>query len=104
MLDQIRPCLLPSAEVRKRSDGTEGIYDPPTGHSFETSPEQSNLVQLFDGKRSLLEISAEYMNRYGFVPFAAIDDLMWGLADANLLMDPPESLDRLGMLDKSSWV
>lgn len=104
MLDQIRPCLLPTAEVRKRSDGTEGIYDAASGHSFETSTEQSNLVQLFDGKRSLLEISAEYMNKHGFVPFAAIDDLMWGLADANLLVDPPESLDRVGMLDKSSWV
>ena len=69
MLDQIRPCLLPNAEIRRRSDGTEGIYDAATGHSFETSPEQANLVQLFDGKRSLLEISAEYMNRYGFVPF-----------------------------------
>ena len=104
MLDQIRPCLRPTAEIRRRSDGTEGIYDPQSGHSFETAPEQSNLVQLFDGKRSLLEISAEYMNRYGFVPFAAIDDLMWGLADANLLIDPPESLERLGMLDRSSWV
>lgn len=104
MLDQIRPCLLPTAEIRRRSDGTEGIYDAATGHSFETAPEQANLVQLFDGKRSLLEISAEYMNRYGFVPFAAIDDLMWGLADANLLVDPPESLERLGMLDRSSWV
>ena len=103
MLDQIRPCLLPNAEIRRRSDGTEGIYDPASGHSFETSPEQANLVQLFDGKRSLLEISAEYMNRHGFVPFAAIDDLMWGLADANLLVDPPESLERLGMLDRSSW-
>ncbi len=104
MLDQIRPCLLPSAEIRRRSDGTEGIYDAQTGHSFETVPEQANLVQLFDGKRSLLEISAEYMNRYGFVPFAAIDDLMWGLADANLLVDPPENLERMGMLDRSSWV
>ena len=104
MLDQIKPCLLPSAEIRRRSDGTEGIYDAATGHGFETGLEQANLVQLFDGKRSLLEISAEYMNRHGFVPFAAIDDLMWGLADANLLVDPPESLERMGMLDKSSWV
>ena len=104
MLDQIRPCLLPTAEVRKRADGTEGIYDPPSGHSFETSIEQANLIALFDGKRSLLEISAEYMNKHGFVPFAAIDDLMWGLTDANLLVDPPENLDRLGYLDKSSWV
>ena len=104
MLDQIRPCLLPHAEVRKRSDGTEGIYDADTGHSFETTPEQANLVQLFDGKRSLLEISAEYMNRHGFVPFAAIDELMWGLVDANLLTNPPENLDRLGMLDRSSWI
>ncbi len=104
MLDQIKPCLLPSAEIRRRSDGTEGIYDAQTGHSFETAPEQANLVQLFDGKRSVLEISAEYMNRYGFVPFAAIDDLMWGLADAKLLVDPPESLERMGMLERSSWV
>lgn len=102
MLDQIRPCLLPSAEIRRRSDGTEGIYDAQTGHSFETAPEQANLVQLFDGKRSLLEISAEYMTRYGFVPFAAIDDLVWGLADANLLVDPPENLERTSM--RSSWV
>lgn len=102
MLDQIRPCLLPSAEIRRRSDGTEGIYDAQTGHSFETAPEQANLVQLFDGKRSLLEISAEYMTRYGFVPFAAIDDLVWGLADANLLVDPPENLERTSM--RSSWL
>ena len=71
MLDQVRPGLLPSAEVRQRSDGTEGIYDAETGNSFETAPDQANLVTLFDGKRSLLEISAEYLNRHGFVPFAA---------------------------------
>jgi CRP-like cAMP-binding protein len=104
MLDQIRPCLLPTAEVRKRSDGTEGICDPETGHSYETTPEQANLIQLFDGQRSLLEISAEYMNRHGFVPFAAIDELMWGLVDAGLLMNPPRNLDRLGSVDRSSWV
>ena len=101
MLDQIRPCLLPSAEIRQRSDGTEGLYDAQSGASFETSPEQANLVQLFDGKRSLLEISAEYMNRYGFVPFAAMDELVWGLTDAHLLVDPPQSVDRLGA---SAWV
>ncbi len=101
MLDQIRPCLLPSAEIRQRSDGTEGIYDAPSGASFETSPEQANLVQLFDGKRSLLEISAEYMNRHGFVPFAAMDELVWGLTDAHLLVDPPQNIDRLGA---SAWV
>lgn len=100
MLDQIRPCLLPSAEMRKRSDGTEGIYDAPSGASFETTPEQANLVELFDGKRSLLEISAEYMNRHGFVPFAAMDELIWGLTDAHLLVDPPQSIDRLGV---SAW-
>jgi hypothetical protein len=75
MLDQVRPALTPTAEVRRRSDGTEGIYDPSTGHAFETTHEQSNLVGLFDGKRSLLEISAEYLSKYGFVPFAALDDL-----------------------------
>lgn len=104
MLDQIRPCLLPTAEVRRRSDGTEGIYDAATGHSYETTPEQVNLIALFDGKRTLLEISAEYMSRHGFVPFAAIDELMWGLVDAGLLMHPPQNLERLNMVDRSSWV
>ncbi len=104
MLDQVRPALLPSAEVRKRSDGTEGIYDANTGNSFETAPDQANLVTLFDGKRSLLEISAEYLNRHGFVPFAALDDLMRGLADADLLHDPPESLQRVGMMDRNSFI
>lgn len=102
MLDHVRPGLLSTAEVRRRSDGTEGIYDADSGNSFETAPDQSNLVQLFDGKRSLLEVSAEFMNRYGFVPFAAMDDLMRGLADADLLDDPPESLQRIGMMDRSS--
>jgi CRP-like cAMP-binding protein len=104
MLDNVRPGLLPSAEVRKRSDGTEGIYDAETGNSFETAPDQANLVTLFDGKRSLLEISAEYLNRYGFVPFAALDDLMRGLADSDLLHDPPESLQRLGLMDRGSFI
>src|SRR4051812_36034313 len=104
MLDQVRPGLLPSAEVRKRSDGTEGVYDPVTGGSFETAPDQANLVQLFDGKRSLLEISAEYMNRHGFVPFSALDDLMRGLADADLLDLPAKDLQRMGMMDRSTWV
>lgn len=90
--------------MRKRSDGTEGVYDPESGHSIETTPEQANLVQLFDGKRSLLEISAEYMNRHGFVPFAAIDELMWRLVDANLLVNPPRNLDRLAMVDRSSLI
>ena len=104
MLDQVRPALLPTAEVRKRSDGTEGIYDAETGASFETAPDQANLVTLFDGKRSLLEISAEYLNRHGFVPFAALDDLMRGLADADLLHDPPDSLQRVGMMDRNSFI
>lgn len=104
MLDQVRPALLPTAEVRKRSDGTEGIYDADTGSSFETAPDQANLVTLFDGKRSLLEISAEYLNRHGFVPFAALDDLMRGLADADLLHDPPDSLQRVGMMDRNSFM
>jgi CRP-like cAMP-binding protein len=104
MLDQIRPSLLPHAEVRRRSDGTDGIYDPQTGRSFETTAEQAHLVALFDGKRSLLEISAEYMNRHGYVPFSAIDELIWGLIDANLLVDPPRNLERMAMVDRSSWV
>lgn len=104
MLDQVRPGLLPTAEVRKRSDGTEGIYDAETGNHFETAPDQANLVTLFDGKRSLLEISAEYLNRHGFVPFAALDDLMRGLADADLLHDPPDSLQRVGLMDRNSFI
>src|SRR5438105_3718922 len=103
MLDQVRPGLLKSAEVRRRSDGTEGIYDPDSGSSFETAPDQANLVGLFDGNRSLLEVSAEYLNRHGFVPFAALDDLMRGLADADLLQDPPDGLQRLGALDRNSF-
>ncbi|GMU58928.1 MAG: hypothetical protein AMXMBFR34_06910 [Myxococcaceae bacterium] len=102
MLDQVRPALLPGALVRKRKDGTEGIYDPDSGHSYETTPEQANLVALFDGKRSLLEISAEYMSRHGFVPFAAIDELLWGLADAQLLVDPPQNIGRLSSSSASS--
>jgi len=104
MLDQIRPCLLPGAEVRRRSDGTDGVYDPETGHWFETSPAQANLIELFDGTRTLLEISAEYMSRHGFVPFAAIDELLWGLVDAGLLMHPPNNLDRLSAVDRTSWL
>src|SRR5438132_1589424 len=50
MLDQVRPALLPTAEVRKRSDGTEGIYD------------------------------------------------------ADLLYEPPESLQRVGMMDRNSFI
>ncbi len=103
MLDLVRPELLPNTEIRRRSDGNEGLYHAESGHSFVTSPDQSNLVQLFDGKRSLLEISAEYMNRYGFVPFAALDDLMRGLADADLLVNPPENPQGPGGTDRDSW-
>ncbi|MBL9038264.1 MAG: cyclic nucleotide-binding domain-containing protein [Archangium sp.] len=94
MLDQIRPALSPTAEIRRRSDGTEGIYAPETGLCFETTKEQANLVQLFDGQRSLLEISAEYLNRFGFVPFAALNDLVHGLADAGVLRDTPPQLSQ----------
>jgi cAMP-dependent protein kinase regulator len=104
MLDHVRPGLLATAEVRRRSDGTEGIYDAESGHAFETAADQSNLVQLFDGKRSLLEVSAEYMNRHGFVPFAAMDDLMRGLADADLLAEAPDGLQRMNMMDRGSFV
>ncbi len=105
MLDLVRPRLLPDTEVRRRSDGNEGLYHPGTGRTFETSREQANLVELFDGKRSLLEVSAEYMNRYGFVPFAALDELMHGLAGAGLLVDPPENRDRPGGQDGGSeWL
>jgi CRP-like cAMP-binding protein len=100
VLDQVRPSLTSSAEVRRRSDGTEGIYDPESGHSFETTPEQSNLVGLFDGKRSLLEISAEFLSKYGFVPFAALDDLMRGLSDNELLINGPA----IRLSERSPWV
>lgn len=91
MFDQLRPALLPTAEVRRRSDGTVGIYDPVSGASYEASADQANLVQLFDGQRSLLEVSAEALSRFGFVPFSALDDVVRGLADTRLLVDPPES-------------
>lgn len=104
MLDQIRPRLLPQAELRLRGDGTAGIYDADTGRGFETTAEQARLVALFDGQRSLLEISAEYMNAHGYVPFAAIDELMWGLTDAHLLVDPPRNLERMGAVDRSAWI
>lgn len=104
MLDQIRPCLLPGAEVRVRKDGTAGVYDPDSGHSLEVTPEQANLLQLFDGKRSLLEVSAEYMNRHGFVPFSAIDELLWALTDANLLVDPPRNLAALSTVDRGGAI
>lgn len=104
MLDQVRPQLLSSAVVHQRADGSQGIYDPPSGHTFETTAEQANLVALFDGERTLLEISAEYMNRHGYVPFAAIDELLWGLLEAGLLTRPPENLERLNALDRATWV
>ena len=104
MLDQIRPCLLATAVVRQRSDGTLAIYDPVTGHTVEASAEQAGLVPLFDGQRTLLEISAEYLGRHGFVPFAAIDELTWDLVAAGLLMHPPRNLERLNSLDRSAWV
>ena len=103
MHDQFRPRLVATAEVRRRSDGTEGIYDPASGRSFETAPDQANLVPLFDGTRSLLEISAEFMTRHGYVPFAALDDLMWGLADADLLTHRP-LVERSGPVARSSWL
>lgn len=104
MLDQIRPRLVPQAEVRVRSDGTAGIYDPDSGHALELSAEQANLLQLFDGQRSLLEVSAEYMNRHGFVPFSAIDELLWSLTDAHLLVDPPKNLGQLSTVDHSAAI
>ena len=103
MHDQLRPKLVPTAELRHRSDGTDGLYDPETGHHFETAADQKNLVQLFDGTRTLLEISAEFMNRHGYVPFAALDDLMWGLADAGLLAIPP-STERRRLVASNSWL
>lgn len=104
MLDQIRPCLLPGAEVRVRSDGTAGVYDADSGHALEVTAEQAKLLQLFDGKRSLLEVSAEYMSRHGFVPFSAIDELLWALTDANLLVDPPQNLGALSRADRASAI
>ena len=103
MHDQLRPRLLPTAELRRRSDGTEGIYDADTGRSFETAPDQANLLALFDGSRSLLEISAEFMTRHGYVPFAALDDLLWGLAEAGLLESPPQR-ERPGSIGRGSWL
>jgi len=104
MLDQIRPRLVPGVEVRIRPDGTAGLYDADSGRGVETTAEQANLVQLFDGERSLLEISAEYMNRHGFVPFAAVDELLWDLAEEQLLVNPPQNLGRLATVDRSAAI
>jgi CRP-like cAMP-binding protein len=103
MTDEFRPLLLPTAQVRARSDGTEGIYDAETGRCLETAPDQANLVQLCDGTRSLLEISAEFLSRYGFVPFAALTDLIRALARAQLLANPPAELERMGLSDFGTW-
>lgn len=103
MSDEFRPLLLPTAQVRLRSDGTEGIYDAETGRCLETAPDQAKLVQLCDGTRSLLEISGEYLSRHGFVPFAALTDLIRALARAHLLANPPEELERMGLGDLGSW-
>ena len=98
MLDDIRPRLLSTVTVRDRSDGTEGIYDPDTGHSFETAKDQSKLAIMFDGERSLLDISAAHLNESSFVPFAALNDLMRALVRANLLENPPDDL-----VDQVDW-
>jgi hypothetical protein len=44
------------------------------------------------------------MNRHGFVPFAAIEELLWELAEANLLVAPPQHLGRLSMGDRAAAV
>jgi CRP-like cAMP-binding protein len=104
MLDDIRPCLLPGTEVRIRSDGTAGVYHPDSGRALEATREQAALLQLFDGQRSLLDVSAEYMSRHGFVPFSAIEELLWALTDANLLVDPPRNADAFSRVDNTSAI
>ncbi|MBI3183252.1 MAG: cyclic nucleotide-binding domain-containing protein [Myxococcales bacterium] len=103
MLADFPPRILPTAQVRLRSDGSYGIYDPETGRSFEAAADQSKLVQLFDGKRSLSEIAAEHLSAHGFVPFAALNDLTRALATAELLANPHEEVERVGLAGWRPW-
>jgi CRP-like cAMP-binding protein len=105
MIQMLQPRLSEGVRSRQRSDGTFGVYDPRTSAALEVSADQARLVPLIDGSRTVPEIAADHLNRHGFVPFAALRDLLRSLASAGLLANPRTELDAAGLVaTKPRWM
>lgn len=104
MFDTLKPQLKPGLSSRVRSDGSVGIYDPATGTAVEVSADQAAFFGLVDGARALPELAAEHLRLHGFVPFAALKDLLVTLAVHGLLQNPREELLANGLGGRPSWM
>jgi len=100
LIDLLRPRLSATARFRLRADGSAGIWDPATGRALELAADEAPLLALVDGQRTLADIAEQHASAHGFVPFAALRDLLRALARGGLLANPPEELERAGLLRK----
>jgi cAMP-dependent protein kinase regulator len=104
MYDTLRPALKPGLVSRTRSDGSVGIYDPKAGRAVEASEDQAALFSLIDGARALPDIAGEHHTRHGFVPFAALKDLLVTLAAHGMLTNPADELAANGLPSRPNWM
>ena len=96
VIDALRPRLTPTTRFRVRSDGTAGAWDPKTGNALEVATDEAPLLALIDGKRTLSDIAEEHAKAHGFVPFAALRDLLRALAKHGLLDNDEKELVSAG--------
>lgn len=104
MYDTLKPVLKAGLVSRARSDGSVGVYDPASGRAVEASADQAALFALIDGARALPEIAGEHHRLHGFVPFAALKDLLVTLAAHGLLANPKAELEANGLATQPSWM
>ncbi len=94
--DDVRPALLPTAQVRVRADGSAGLFDPPSGVGLEVAADQARLLVLLDGRRTLAEVMEAHYAAHRATPLAALDDLLTSLAAQGLLVGGPPARRRGG--------
>ena len=97
MIDEFRPRLRPSVQVRVRADGTAGVWDTRTGRALEVAADEAPLLAGVDGQRTLAGIAEAHAQVHGYVPFTALRDLMLGLSRHGLLDNGASDLEKAGL-------
>lgn len=92
-LESLIPRFYAGTTVVARDDGSSVVVTRRGEVVVEVAQDQSQLVQLIDGRRSVAQIAHEHFAAYGFVPFQALLDLLSKLRSEGALTNPDTELD-----------
>lgn len=103
-LETLIPRFYPGTTLVVRDDGSAVVVGRRGEVAVEVAQDQSALLQLFDGKRSVAQIAHEHFAVHGFVPFQALLDLLSKLRSEDALTNTEAELDgRVPKLKVSFW-